>query len=55
MKKATLKDVSSKSGVSVSTVSRYINGSGYVDEKTARCIQEAVEELNKLYSLCRIF
>ncbi|MCI9215575.1 LacI family DNA-binding transcriptional regulator [Lachnospiraceae bacterium 42-17] len=46
MKKATLKDVSSKSGVSVSTVSRYINGSGYVDEKTARCIQEAVEELN---------
>lgn len=42
----TLRDVSKKSGASVSTISRYINSSGYVDAKTAHNIQQAIDELN---------
>ena len=38
-KRPTLKDVSEKSGVSISTISRYVNSSGYVDEKTAEIIK----------------
>lgn len=44
--KVTIKDVSKKSGASVSTISRYINSSGYVDAKTAQIIQSAIDELN---------
>lgn len=45
-KRATLKDVAARSGLSVSTVSRYINASGYVDKQSAGRIKQAVEELD---------
>lgn len=45
-KRATLKDVANYSKLSISTVSRYINSSGYVDEVSARRIQAAIEVLD---------
>lgn len=42
-KKPTIKDVSRVAGVSIATVSRYLNASGYVDDSTKRAIQAAVE------------
>lgn len=42
----TIKDVARKSGVSVATVSRAINNSGYVHEDTLKKINAAIEELN---------
>lgn len=43
---ATIKDVARKSGVSVATVSRAINSSGYVHKETLMKINAAVKELN---------
>lgn len=43
---ATIKDVAKYAGVSVATVSRYINSSGYVSEKAASKIAIAISELN---------
>lgn len=43
---STLKDVAEKCGVTVTTVSRMINGRGYVSEKTRKKIQQAMKELN---------
>jgi DNA-binding LacI/PurR family transcriptional regulator len=43
---ATLYDVCKKSGFSTATVSRVINGSGLVTEKTRDCVLEAIKELN---------
>ncbi len=45
-KQPTIKDVSNLAGVGVSTVSRYINKSGYVSEKVAEKINDAIKELN---------
>jgi DNA-binding LacI/PurR family transcriptional regulator len=42
---ATIRDVARKAGVSVSTVSRVLNNSGYYDEQTGRDVARAVEEL----------
>jgi LacI family sucrose operon transcriptional repressor len=42
----TLKDVAEKCGINVATVSRMLNGRGYVSEKTKNCINQAMEELN---------
>lgn len=42
---ATIKDVAAKAGVSVATVSRVLNGSGYADAATAQRVHEAVEAL----------
>ena len=42
----TIKDVAAMAGVSVATVSRYINGSGYVSENAREKIAKAVEKLN---------
>ncbi|ACV59290.1 transcriptional regulator, LacI family [Alicyclobacillus acidocaldarius subsp. acidocaldarius DSM 446] len=42
----TIRDVARKAGVSVSTVSRVINGSGYVGEDTERKVLLAMKELN---------
>lgn len=42
---ATIKDVARQAGVSVATVSRVLNGSGYYDEDTARRVRQAVESL----------
>ncbi len=43
---ATQKDVARLAGVSVSTVSRVLNGSGLVDEKTRSTVQSAIKKLN---------
>lgn len=44
--RATIKDVAKAAGVSVATVSRVLNGSGYFDEETARRVREAVAKLD---------
>ncbi len=41
----TIRDVAKKAGVSVATVSRFLNGSGYVSADAAKAVTEAVEEL----------
>jgi LacI family transcriptional regulator len=41
----TIKEVAREAGVSVATVSRVLNGSGYFDEETARKVRGAVERL----------
>lgn len=46
MKSVTMRDVALKAHVASSTVSRYINKSGYVDSETAKNISEAIKELN---------
>lgn len=43
---STLKDVAEKCGVTVTTVSRMLNGRGYVSEKTKKKIKQAMKELN---------
>lgn len=43
---ANLKDVAERAGVSVSTVSRVLNGKSYVNEDTRRRVQEAIEHTN---------
>lgn len=42
----TLADVAKKAGVSMMTVSRVINGSGNVSEKTRRIVQDAIDDLS---------
>lgn len=42
---ASIKDVAQKAGVGVGTVSRAINGSGYVAEDTRKKIEQAIKEL----------
>lgn len=47
MKKVTIKDVAARSGVSISTVSQYLNGRyNYMAEGTKERIKEAVRDLN---------
>jgi LacI family transcriptional regulator len=43
---ATQKDVAKRAGVSFITVSRCINGSGYVSDDTRERVKKAIEELN---------
>ena len=43
---ATINDVAKRAGVSITTVSRAINNSGYVSEEARRKIDEAIRELN---------
>lgn len=42
---ASIRDVAQKAGVGVGTVSRVINGSGYVAEDTRKKIESAIREL----------
>jgi LacI family transcriptional regulator len=42
----TIKQVAEKVGVSTATISRVLNGHGYVSPETRRIVLEAVEELN---------
>lgn len=46
MKSVTMRDVAIKANVASSTVSRFINKSGYVDYETGDKIAEAIKELN---------
>ena len=46
IKQPTIKDVSKLAGVGTSTVSRYLNKSGYVSEEIAKKIETAIEELD---------
>lgn len=43
---ATIKDVAKAANVSISTVSRVLNNSGYTSEKTRKKVMETVEKLN---------
>lgn len=43
---ATINDIARRTGLSPATVSRAINKSGYVSEKSLKQIQEAVQEVN---------
>lgn len=43
---ATIRDVAKEAGVSVATVSRVMNGSGYAHEDTKKVVMAAVEKLN---------
>ena len=45
-KRTTIKDVASVAGVSVATVSRFLNESGYVDDSTKEAIRKAIEQTN---------
>lgn len=42
----TIKDVAKLAGVSVATVSRYLNGSGYVGEKAKLAIEQSIKQLD---------
>ncbi|WP_059102721.1 LacI family DNA-binding transcriptional regulator [Shouchella shacheensis] len=43
---ASIKDIAKQAGVSVSTVSRVINESGYVSEKAKKSVLDAIKQLN---------
>lgn len=43
---STIRDVAARAGVGISTVSRVINGTGYVSEETRAKVLKAMEELN---------
>ncbi len=43
---ASIRDIAKKTGLSISTISRYINSSGYVSPKSAERIQEVIAELD---------
>jgi len=45
-KKANIKDVAKKAGISPSTVSNYINNTIPISKKTSKRIEEAIKELN---------
>ena len=45
-KRATIKEVSKKSGLSIGTVSRFISNSGYVGKDSRELIKKAIKELN---------
>ena len=45
---ASIRDVAIKAGVGIGTVSRALNGSGYISDETKQKIMQAVEELSRL-------
>lgn len=42
-----VKDIAAKSGVSIATVSRYLNKSGYVKQETRELIKNAIQEIKE--------
>lgn len=42
----TIKDIASRTGVSMATVSRVINNSGYVSSEKRKLVEEAIAEFN---------
>jgi DNA-binding LacI/PurR family transcriptional regulator len=45
VKHATIADVADRAGVSIATVSRVLNRTTRVRDKTAACVQKAIDEL----------
>ena len=45
-KRTTIHSVAAKAGVSTSTVSRVMNGSGYVSDESAESVWKAIRELD---------
>jgi len=45
-KQVTLRDIAERSGVAIMTVSRVVNGNGYVSEETRQKVQAAINEMN---------
>ena len=45
---ASIRDVAIKAGVGIGTVSRALNGSGYISDETKQKIMQAVEELKAI-------
>ncbi|MEQ1606293.1 MAG: LacI family DNA-binding transcriptional regulator [Pyrinomonadaceae bacterium] len=45
-KQVTLSDIAARSGVAAMTVSRVVNGNGYVSDETRKRVQKAVAEMN---------
>ena len=43
---ATIKDVAKKANVSVATVSRVLNNSGYVNQETRKLVEQAIQDLH---------
>lgn len=43
---ASIRDIAKKTGLSISTISRYINSSGYVSKESAELIQKVIEDLD---------
>ena len=43
---ATINDIAKKTGYAKSTISRYLNSSGYVSATAQRIIQQAIDELD---------
>lgn len=43
---ASIRDISKKTGLSISTISRYLNSSGYVSKESAEQIRQVVAELD---------
>ncbi len=43
---SSIKEVAKKAGVAVGTVSRVLNGTGYVADKTKKKVEKAIKELN---------
>src|SRR5580704_7814544 len=42
----TMREVAKRAGVSLATVSRVLNNTGYISDETRRCVFDAVRELN---------
>lgn len=49
--RVTIREVAREAGVSITTVSRYINGSGQVSQDAARKVRGAIERLNYVPSI----
>ena len=47
---SSIQEVAKKAGVGVGTVSRVINDSGYVSEKTRKKVEEVIEELKEMWA-----
>ena len=43
-RRATIREIAARAGVSIATVSRVVNANGYVSEKTRRAVEEVIRE-----------
>lgn len=42
--RSTIREIAALAGVSIATVSRVVNRSGYVSAKTRRCVEDVIRE-----------